>query len=292
MAGIEFVIVSPVGDVVPLASGVNDPGDFRLMTGVVGFGAPGVDVNARDSAGGGLIVRNFRVQARSFNLPVGIDAVDRFDMADKQRRLEAATHAQPGLPYPRLRATYATGRVLELPFYVTSGFEETYTETGERWTVFDLTATAPKPYWRDTETRDFAITPPLEGVPLLTNLATIPLTAGAPSGELTVTNPGDVAVPLEWEAVGPFTRAEITVGGDRFVIGALTSAEAVIIRASQAGGFTVQDGSGGDAYSKIGPAPRFPSMPAGVRQVRATVTGQASGSRITGRFRPAYRSVF
>lgn len=293
MAEVNFSIVSPTGEVLPLASEVNEPGDFRLMNGVAGFGTPGLEVTYSSPVGDGTTVRSWRTDGRTLDVPIGVRATDRINMNWQTAALENAVLPIAGLPFPKLRATWLNGVTWELPFMYEAGFADTYGSDGDQWHVWPLQLKAPHPWWRRTTPEMIILGASTPTTPLLNNLITIPLAEGDSFGSSTVDNPGQLPVTVDWELQGAFTSVTIIAGDEGFTYTAAVpvGGRRYIRRVNRT--FRVEDETGASKFTDLTFPAKFPILLPGTREIQVTMTGTEPGvSRVIGTFYPEYRSIF
>lgn len=294
MSEIDFSIIGPTGESLRLASEMGEPGSFRLMNGVLGFGAPPVNASYAKSSRTGARLRHVRVGPRDITMPVGVEASSRTDMWQRQTRLERVCTRLEGLPLPRLRAAFNDGRTLELPFVTLAGFEDTYGTDGDRWHVWPLEIQAPHPYWRSTTYQSFTVENIVENVDLLDDLAAMVLMPSTSFGQIDVENSGTVPVWPTWRLEGPFTRAVIGGVDGQFVLdGTVLAGQRIVVARDEASrAYTVVDSAGGNRYDMVASAPRFPQLMPGTSTMTIELEGSTTDSRVVCSFRPEFRSVY
>lgn len=288
MADVEFSIESTVG-VIPLASEIGQPGAFRLMKGTRGLGLPTDVVRLVDSASGGGTYRGHRVAMRGAVLVVEATGRDRTDSENKLRLLGRCIDAEAS---PQLVARYADGSVYRLGFYRTGGGDDTYQEWGETTTEWELDVTCPEPYWIADDPVPVRITNEGNEVGLLPDLAKLPVMPSSAYGSVPLENPGDVPSPISWRITGPGGPVVIAVGGRGFTVDTvLTEGEVISVERTRTG-WSVTDQTGANRYTDLGPAPKFPSAPAGVSQLVAAMENAVpDATEIAGFFRPMRKLV-
>lgn len=288
MADVEFSIESSAGTI-PLASEIDEAGDFRLMKGTHGLGLPVDVVRLVDSASGGGSYRGHRVAMRDAVLVVEVNGRSRSDTEDKLRRLARCIDASVS---PQLVARYLDGSVYRLGFYRVGGGEDTYGEWGERTVEWELDVRCPDPYWLADAPVPLEVSQDGQTVGLLPDLAKLPVMPSSASGTVTVENPGDVPAPLYWRITGPGGPARVSVNGRGFVFNATLRAGEVITVERTRTGWRVTDQTGASRYSDLGPAPKFPSAPVGPTVMTASLENADPGSSsIAGYFRPRRKLV-
>lgn len=289
MAEIDFSIVAPSGDVIPLVSEPGERGDFRLRSGVDGFGVPTAIPRFVDSAGEGGTDRGGRTGMRDVDLPVEVRARSRQGMETNLRRL-AAAFRRSSKGKPMLQAAYATGEVFQLPFVYLSGAESTYQGDGPFVHEWPLSLRCPKPYWVKRDAETFIVRNDSAVVGLLPDLSQLKVMRSQAIGSVTVENPGDVASPLTWILTGPGGPVHADIDGVGWTFKALLEEGDVIT----IDGVTkrVTDQLGRNRYSDMGPAPKFFQLPEGKTRINIQMENATLASRVTGSYKPRRELIY
>ena len=284
MADVEFRIESNAG-VIQLAS---TPGDwsspFRLMAGTDGLGLPPEIPRITDSPAGGGVLRSSKVGVRQAVLVVDVHGQDRADTAANLRRLAQVIKTSNR---PALVAALPQQGTYRMPFVRTDGGGNGYDGGGDDIVTWTIGIQCPNPYWVADDpvqvaVRQQDITP----VGLLPDLAELPVMASDAVGELNVTNPGEVEALMAWRIEGPGGAVTVQLGGRGFTIPDGLAAGEVITIEKGVTGWSVTDQAGANAYPRLGPAPKFPSVPVGRTKGVASLQSAGEGSGIYGFFYP------
>ncbi|WP_241978864.1 phage tail family protein [Cryobacterium sp. Hh7] len=174
-------------------------------------------------------------------------------------------------------AEYGDGTSYELPFVYLSGLEVDSTVSTPTHTQALISIECPAPFWTARDALSFRVANESAGVGLLPNLAQLQLSRSAAIGSVSLENPGDVESDISWTITGPGGPTPISIDGVGFVFeSVLLSGEVVTIERT-ATGVTVIDGNGANRYAGLGPAPKFPRLPAGLSVVDIEMANASPG---------------
>ncbi|WP_241978865.1 phage tail family protein [Cryobacterium sp. Hh7] len=182
-----------------------------------------------------------------------------------------------GGPLPLLVAEYADGRTFELPFVYLSGLELSGTASGPRMAESLISIECPAPFWTARDALSFSVANESSGVGLLPNLAQLPVSRSAAIGSITLENPGDVDSDISWTITGPGGPTPISINGVGFVFEAVLQSGEVITIVRTPTGVKVLDQAGANRYADLGPAPKFPRLPAGISVVDIEMANASPG---------------
>ncbi|MFF3416816.1 phage tail family protein [Streptomyces sp. NPDC002698] len=183
-----------------------------LQPGVSGLDMPPMELHANDSPNlDGSMYRGVRTAARPVLLPLFVYGIDRKTSRAFKRKLADALNPKNG--FCVLTLVEQDGVVRRLQCYYVSGMEgnEATGATGFTWTSYGIQLVAYDPwFYGDTETEahwSFGQALPFLGNPFLP----LKLSSGTPaSGELIVTNPGDIEAWPVWTITGPLKSFTFT----------------------------------------------------------------------------------
>ena len=279
---VTFSIESAAG-IIPLRSTPGEVGPYRLGKGTTGLGLVPEVVQTAPSPGGGAVLRSRRPGVREGTLVLGASGATRTATEALMRNIARVIRTDAA---PQLVAVIPGDGTYRLPFIRIAGGEDAYDDFGDEGIEWSLEVQALQPYWvRDKPVSFYFGQDASTARGLLPDLAELPVMASGALGDITVTNPGDVAAPMSWRFTGEGGPVTVNVGGRGFTIPHMLAAGEIvqIDRAKTLWKVTDQDGA--NAYSKLGPAPKFPLATAG------TVTGNvlmesATGGTVAGWFNP------
>lgn len=274
MAEIEFAIVAPSGDTLPLGSDLDTDETYRLMRGVRGFGKTDVRVSFQASAGVGSRHLSSIADARTIVAPIETHGHDRTDTGEKLARLADALRTVEGKPPPKFTASFATGEVFELPFHYIKGAEDTYDDSDVQVRQV-IEVRCPKPYWIARAAVQVSVQQPPAPGPLLPNLALMTLSSSTTVGDVEIVNQGNIEAPVSVRITGPGGPTRFDINGIGWVVNAvLTEGE---IRTIDTATKQIRDGQGQRRYRELGSAPRFPMLPAGRSTAHISMDAASSG---------------
>ena len=285
-----------------------DPENFAKERGGSGFGIAPTKIVVREGALGGGKWRNTRRGPRAVTLPVLFFADDRLGLEDKMRRFARLLNDE--ITAPRLIATYDDGLQYETEVHYQGGADPVYgADTNTRnWARWVLQLVAPDPYWTAVEAISVPFKSPTAGRGLVRTgsggLSKLQLASDqTATGDVTVENPGDVAVFPVWTVQGSanFFEARRNVDGqgfkwtpdpegfadtDQLTIDTVTK----LVTYSW---FTVGIGwQSQNAYKFLGPAPKLFAIPAGVSSLYVNLDNPGEDAFVAFAFRPKRELVF
>lgn len=258
-------------------------GDYILTTGTIGFGIPPTEVRIEPSASDGGVFRFSRRDVRELDMPIVIFGHDRDNVEFNLRRLSAILRETPF----KIRATYDTGEQWDLEGIYIGGGETQYgSDAGKQYCRWVVQVQCPQPFWVSNSSVSYTVGSGDAGRSLIPWLAEMRVSSSQAIGAINVENPGDVDSYPVWNLTGPFDQATITNtdGSQVFVYDEIVAAGQTITVDTRTG--TVQNSSGTNMYSNLGPSPKLFPIPAGTSQATVAATNTTSATAISLSFQP------
>lgn len=282
-----FSFLSPTGHSITLDT--DGGGPYGLQVTSRGIGWPTKTNQYSESAGNGDVNQGSRYGRRPLDLTVLTLGADRADIEQKLNTLGRIV--DPLEEQSRLVCSFANGDVWELPFDYNSGLEGDGVESGPTYSRNTLSLTAPDPFWVSREAVQVRV-----GVPedieadLVEDLAELPVAPANVLGEVTISNPGDVAAPITWIIRGPADSASIHFDNAGFVYDApIADGELITITTKPV---RVRNSAGDNVYDRLGPAPKFRPVPPGDTEAVLQMVNATSAASITGFFSPRRKAMY
>jgi hypothetical protein len=254
---------------------------IMIQPGASGLDMPPFELHTDDSPNlDGSIYRGSRAAARQILLPLFVYGVDRQGLISFKRRLANALNPKNG--YCVLKFVEQDGAVRTLQCYYVSGMEgnESVDASGFSWVSYGIQLTAVDPwFYGDTEevaNWSFGTPLPFLGSPFFP----VRLSSGTPaSGQLIVTNPGDIEAWPVWTITGPLKSFTFTGpdGSSSWGIPAqpggvdcLANGRTLTVD-TRPGYKTITDDQGTNYFPLLSANPVLWSVPAGTSTVQATL---------------------
>lgn len=269
----------------------DDLGDFILTNAIAGMGIPTTQVVFADSASDGVSWRNSKRTTRDVVLPVMIFGDDRGRVEANMRRLANVLSDRAGSV--TLRASYSTGEVWQLEDgHYLSGAETILGDTGGRnWARWPISMRFANPYWVRENSESVSISGGGGSGTIIPRLSELQISESQVTGSITVENEGDVDAFPVWKFRGPADSVQITSAeGLSFIYNAPISSGATVTIDSARG--TVEDESGTNLYSNLGPSPKLFRLPAGATDVSINVLGSDANTVISLYYKPRKEVVY
>lgn len=276
MADVEFTIERAGYEAIVLDTDGAAP--YGLRSSSAGFGVPPVVSYYSEGAADGVTYRGGKTGARPVDIGIIFSGNGRISTGELIRALATLMRKRTNVEQPKLVATYASGEVFELPFVYESGLELDFTDALPNTYRAVIAVTCPAPYWTARDALQFAVENTSTPTGLLPNLAELPVMSSSAISSIMVENPGDVDSDISWNLVGPGGPIPISVNGVGFVFETvLVSGEVITITRTEQG-VSVVDQLGARRYADLGPAPKFPRLPAGLSRVDIAMANASQGT--------------
>lgn len=272
MVNIIYSLAGANGDVI-----VFDDESYILETGMSGFGVAPTAVRIEDSAGNGGVWRHTKRTTRDVDLPITVLGDDRVQVQERLRRLTRLTQDTSGPT--RLIASYSDGVELALEMHYTGGAEGQWgSEENLTYARWVMSFKAPQPFWTSTSSESFSINSGNSGRGLLPQLTKLKVSSSNSLGTIVISNSADVDSYPIWTIEGPITNFKASNGTQSFTLEGEIPAGVTYTVDTEKG--TVTNSSGANAYSLLGPAPKFFVIPAGFTSIEVTGEGTDSNTVI------------
>ncbi|WZB38626.1 minor tail protein [Microbacterium phage Johnathan] len=228
-----------------------------------------------EGAGDGARLRGTRRVQRQLVIPIKAFGMNREAVEFELRRL-AGTIRDPF----KVFMDYADGRSYWIGAVYDSGGSGQYGDNPTRTAEMPIVLTCPDPYWTSVQYQTLKVEP-ATGDPLLPNLAALNVSSAVASGQVTVTNIGDVTSRPSWTITGPGTALSLTINGRGLTLPTYNLAVGGKILINHDGdGWTIKTSTGTNLYPQLGPAPWFLEFPPGTSVIDITMGSATTASKI------------
>jgi hypothetical protein len=249
---------------------------LEALGGILGFGMTGQKNHWSEGAGHGALYRGSRILPREMSIPLRAQARDRGKLNEVLSRMSSMFLPDNGL----VRLTYGLpgGETWYCDVIREGGgdFARRSKDSNNRtWYKATVLLKAGDPFWSRNTPGVLVVTQDTSGRGLLPMLAELQLSFTRAFGSITITNPGNVVSPLEWEANGPFTELILTGSNGEVLhwIGEIDAGEGLRIRRGR-----VLDFTGANRYDGLQPSPKFWGIAPGVSQITVQAEGTSLGA--------------
>lgn len=287
--------IAPDGEEVPLTS---PEMGWKTLHGVKGLGSLPVTLNTDKLPGGGARVRNVRREHREFDWPVRYYGRNHTEFLERKHYLIDKFTQTDELGPGTLVVTRPDGSTRQIGAYYVEGLEGD--EDGWLAESAVITFLAEEPWWTGpAEVSDEIVQQSDNGSYLGVVGKGFPNVSSSKTlGDTTVLNPGQLTTPVTWTFTGPASLITVThdTTGKSFTLnpnyaghGNLLAGETITVQTDPMK-ITGPDGSAWTGALNWPGASLFPLL-RGNNKINFVLSGAVTGTKVSWRFAPRYRSA-